>query len=63
MISTKLFNGIDVELWVWEICKFWFLQNWEKDVLNYLQFERYVNFDFYKTEGGETDEHHGLRDM
>ena len=34
---------------VWEICKFWILQNKKQTLLNSLGFERYVNFEFYKT--------------
>ena len=38
-----------MEAYVWEICKFWILQNGKAvDLLNE-EFERYVNFEFYKT--------------
>ena len=34
---------------VWEICKFWILQNNKIVDLTTPMFERYVNFEFYKT--------------
>ena len=34
---------------VWEICKFWILQNKKKRRIDWYSFERYVNFEFYKT--------------
>ena len=34
---------------VWEICKFWILQNNTSLSNSDSQFERYVNFEFYKT--------------
>ena len=34
---------------VWEICKFWILQNTSLNALPPILFERYVNFEFYKT--------------
>ena len=34
---------------VWEICKFWILQNTSSSVKLNDRFERYVNFEFYKT--------------
>ena len=37
------------ELPVWEICKFWILQNCVYKSTTIILFERYVNFEFYKT--------------
>ena len=40
----------DVSIYkVWEICKFWILQNCWYSKRWTLTFERYVNFEFYKT--------------
>ena len=50
MNSTKLKRHQIYELAVWEICKFWILQNILIITPLYIQFERYVNFEFYKTE-------------
>ena len=49
MNSTKQTKDKGVKSTVWEICKFWILQNFV--LLNPLVilFERYVNFEFYKT--------------
>ena len=49
MNSTKLsIETIPLRV-VWEICKFWILQNLIEDDLGQQEFERYVNFEFYKT--------------
>ena len=49
MNSTKLRYRFIWFLVVWEICKFWILQNKEELIKEYDEFERYVNFEFYKT--------------
>ena len=50
MISTKLKRVGRYGNKVWEICKFWFLQNPSNSCWTRGKFERYVNFDFYKTD-------------
>ena len=52
-----------VILGVWEICKFWILQNSKKDFSYYSEFERYVNFEFYKIVGWKDIYIVSLRDM
>ena len=49
---------------VWEICKFWILQN-DQEVCykNLAMFERYVNFEFYKTKASVRRILFCLRDM
>ena len=49
MNSTKLKEILNTKTNVWEICKFWILQNHSKDRERKREFERYVNFEFYKT--------------
>ena len=49
MNSTKRNNQPTVDTSVWEICKFWILQNFIIGHLRGERFERYVNFEFYKT--------------
>ena len=48
---------------VWEICKFWILQNKTAKQQNQESFERYVNFEFYKTSKRIYTEIVSLRDM
>ena len=50
MNSTKrALEGIATVV-VWEICKFWILQNLDPVKVWVILFERYVNFEFYKTQ-------------
>ena len=49
MNSTKPSSVASTSFVVWEICKFWILQNTSPKINLDETFERYVNFEFYKT--------------
>ena len=49
LILQNFLNSFFYRCWVWEICKFWILQNNNLIVDRLDVFERYVNFEFYKT--------------
>ena len=49
MNSTKLDKELMPTAYVWEICKFWILLNQSLKARIRKVFERYVNFEFYKT--------------
>ena len=48
---------------VWEICKFWILPNYNAPRMDKVEFERYVNFEFYQTHYITPLNYMCLRDM